>query len=145
MSKNTELKIGDRLFRRVELSGIWEYEVIERRETPEGFQYVVRSLACTHGWKCELLIGEDDKGDLRYIRMVNNHEDDDQSYWHNPGQRFCRTRGQAKVDACKMFEKGAQERVQKAKDSLAAAEKYAKEVAEMMAVALAECEEVDRG
>jgi len=145
MSTNAELKIGDRLFRRVELSGIWEYEVIERRENPEGMQYVVRSLSCTHRWKCELLISEDDKGDLRYVRMTNNHEDDDQSYWHNPGLRFCRTKSQARVDACKLFVKGAQERVKKAKESLAAAEKYEKEISEMMAVALTECEEVGRG
>ena len=138
--KNEPLKLGDKLFRRVEFSGIWEYEVIEVRQTPEGHQYVIKSLACTHGWKCEMLIAEDDRGDLCYICMTNIRDDDDQVYWHKPGARFCRTKAQAKIDACKLFVQSAKNRVDEAKAQLAAAEKNAKEVDEMMKVALTEQE-----
>lgn len=139
------LKLGDKLYRRVALSGIWEYEVIERRELPEGSLYVVRSNACTHGWKCELLIGEDDFGDLRYLRMTNNDEDDDQSCWHSPGVRFCMTKAQAKIDACKLFIKEADDRIAKAKEAVIAAEKNRKQVQEMMDLALTEVEAESNG
>ena len=47
---------------------------------------------------------------------------------------------QAKIDACKLFVQSAKNRVDEAKARLAAAEKNAKEVDEMMKVALTEQE-----
>lgn len=133
-----DLKIGENVYRYVPNGigngGIWHYSIIERRENPEGMQYVVRSLACSHGWKCELLISEDDNGDLRYVRMVNNDEDDDQRHWHGHGLRFCLTRDDAKRDAYNDRLKSAKEYTAKCKANLDWAVKCEKELVDLIAV-----------
>ena len=100
------LEIGSKLFRYVSLSGVWEYEVIGIRTYKKEFQYEVKSLSCSHGWACELLIAQDDKGRLSYVSMLNNEDDDDQSYWHtnNETEFYFRTEKYLAQEDCYKYQ-----------------------------------------
>ena len=96
---SVKLKRGDKLYRYV--VGPFEYTVIGIRENREGISYELLCEPCSHGWKCEILVGPDDKGNLKYICMLNNHDDDDQSHFHNvEGQYFHRTVDAACKNRC---------------------------------------------
>lgn len=76
----SNFKKGDTLYRYV--CGVIEYEVIGIRDNREGISLELLSKSCGHGWKCEILASPDDKGRLAYVCMLNNRDDDDQSYFH---------------------------------------------------------------
>ena len=84
----SKLKIGDKLYRYVSPSGIWEYVIIGIREYKDSVMYEAEAQASSHGYKCVLLIAEDEKGAYKYVSLLNYDEDDDQSYWHND-KKFC--------------------------------------------------------
>ena len=73
--------LNDVLYRYVSLSGIHKFIVIGVNATKYGTQYVLQDQACKHGWKCEVLC-EYDKNNLRFVKMVNDHEDDSQHHLH---------------------------------------------------------------
>lgn len=64
------------------MAGLFSYKVIGVREYKEERQYEVECQTCSHGWKCVLLIAEDDDKKLRYIRMVDENEDHISSQKH---------------------------------------------------------------
>ena len=122
------MNIGDKLYRRVEMSGIWEYEVFAVHDYGTVKQYSVRCAPCNHGWKCELLVAEDNKGNFVYVSMLNNDEDNDQTYWHTNGPLFRKTKDEAKRDSYLVILRHRKEMLAKAQSALKQAEK---DVAEM--------------
>ena len=76
------INLDDLLYRYVVLSGIHTYKVIEIHTTKFGNQYVLEDQNCRHGWKCQLLCEPDNSGYLKFIRQLNDNEDDPQEHWH---------------------------------------------------------------
>lgn len=83
---NETLKLDQEVYRYVQCSGIHTFKVISINETKYGTQYIVEDQKCNHGWKCQLLIQYCDK-DLKFVKMVNDDEDDSQLYWHQNGDK----------------------------------------------------------
>jgi len=125
MSKKIEdYKIGDELFRYVDMAGVFRYLVIGRRETSREIQLEVESQTCSHGWKCQLLLASDDYGRIFHVHMLNEDEDRPQKYWHsNDGFFFCETSEQAKAQKMEKLIASQTEAVNKAEDVLKAAKK----------------------
>jgi hypothetical protein len=76
------LKIKDKLFRYVPLGGIHEFLVVEVHETQYGKQYIVEDQSCNHGWKCRLLITKTNEDSFKFIRQINDDEDNPQEALH---------------------------------------------------------------
>lgn len=133
------MRIGTQLYRYIPLSGIWEYTVIGIHEYEDRKQFAVRSESCTHGWKCELLIAYDDNGRLKYVSMLNNDEEDDQSYWHVDDETrpryFYSTKAEAHLECYTRLEQKYKDKIQQAKTVLAREEKQYKEIAEALELA----------
>lgn len=82
------LELGSKVYRYVPMSGIHAY-IVEGVHTYEGVvQYVVEDQACSHGWKCKLLIAVNDYDKLAFVSMVNEDEEDPQRHWHNDSNYF---------------------------------------------------------
>ncbi len=86
------LKIGDKLYRKVYLSSIFEYEVYEIRQSKDNTQYAIRCNACSDHEKCELLVVEREhtrklpqkEKEYKFVCMLNNvgEDESEQYYWH---------------------------------------------------------------
>lgn len=128
------LKIGDELFRYVEMSGIWKFIVKGVRQYESDFQYEIESQSCSHGWKCMLLIGLNDYGKLTYISMLNNDDDDRQEYWHVGKFHFYPTAKEAKVEAHEHYLSEYKDKLRKAKESVSSIEKTIQEIKDLIAI-----------
>ena len=94
-----EMKIGDKLYRYVDVGGVFEYEVIGIRQYESGNQIEVRCNTCNHGWKCEVLVAMNDYGKLISIQMLNDRECDSQKCWHSQDKfHFWKTSSEAKKE-----------------------------------------------
>lgn len=127
--KIEDCKIGTELFRYVDGGGIFRYVVDGIRQYNDELQLEVTCKTCSHGWQCRLLLAADDRGRIFVVHMLNNDEDEDQSYWHsNDGYFFVGTSEEAKQQKIKRMVKSAEERVQKAMKELTDAERRLEEV-----------------
>lgn len=87
-----DLKIGDKLWRYVDSavigrSGIHEVVVIEVHDTKNGKQYVVEDQTCKHDWNCQLLIAPTNGNKFKFIRQINDDEENSQERWHQNSDR----------------------------------------------------------
>ena len=115
--------IGTELFRYVDGAGVFRYIVDGIRSYGDSQQIEVECKTCSHGWQCRLLLAEDDKGRIFVVHMLNNDEDDNQSYWHtNDGFFFVKTSEEAKKQKIEKMVREAKESVVKCKEALKAAE-----------------------
>jgi hypothetical protein len=134
----SELKLGDKLYRYVEVGGVFTYTVIALRVTEFETAYEVRCETCTHGWKCEMVIGNSD-GNLVYRFMTNDDEDSNrQNYWHNDRTVFHTDINLAKIDAYKNQNKYWAEKISKLEDALKLAKEERKKVDGLIAAAKGE-------
>jgi len=126
------MEIGTSLWRHIKCGGIHEYKCIGIRQYEKDTFYELEDQACTHGWKCQVLVGG--KLDaLRYISMINDDEDEPQEYWHTDHNFFRLRKEQAELDLIRVnldivkknFEK-AQAIFEREKASLAKYEELAK-------------------
>jgi len=122
-----DYKIGDELFRYVEMAGVFRYVVTGRREYQQEVQLEVECKTCSHGWQCQLLLAQSDYGKVVAVHMLNEDEDEPQRSWHgNEGFHFWPTVEQCKAEGLqkalvnrKEAVRIAQERLDSAKKSLA--------------------------
>lgn len=125
MSKKIhEYAIGDELFRYAVGGGVFRYIVDGRREYDGRVQLEVECQNCSHGWKCRLLLAQDDYGRIVEIHMLNDDEENSQRHWHvNEGLHFWPTPEQARQEQVRRLVKNAEEDVRKAEGALAAAKR----------------------
>jgi len=134
------IRIGDELFRYVELGGIFRYVVYGIRQYEDGDQYEVECQTCSHGERCRLLIARDDYGRLIHIHMLNEDEDlcDEHRCWHtNDGYHFWPTFGQAKEESFKRAIEKAEESVSEAEKLLADRQKRLAELKSLLSAGAA--------
>lgn len=118
------IKIGDELFRYVEMGGIFRYVVIGVRSYEDSVQLEVECQTCSHGWKCRLLVAQDDYGKIVHVHMLNEDEDDHQRHWHtNDGYHFWLSSQEARAESFKRAISRAKEEVTKSETDLAARKK----------------------
>ncbi len=131
MSKTIKnYKVGDELFRHVRGGGTFRYLVQGVRSYEDSTQLEVECQTCTHGWKCRLLIAENDYGKIVHVHMLNEDEDDSQRHWHaNDGLHFWPTKKEARDEGLRMLLKEADESVRKLEDQLAYQRKRRDELA----------------
>ena len=130
-----EYALGDELFRYVICGGVFRYIVDGRREYDGRVQLEVECQTCSHGWKCRLLLAQDDYGRIIEVHMLNDDDEDSQRHWHiNEGLHFWPTAEEAKQEQVRRLVKQAEEGVQKAKDNLAAAERRLAEFKDLATV-----------
>ena len=81
------MKIGDRLYKRVALAGIFSYVCYEVRRQEKATLYAVRCEQCRDHEPCELLVTKIPKQNAyKYVCMLNEDVDEDyctsQRQWH---------------------------------------------------------------
>lgn len=119
MKKIADYKLGDELFRHVECGGIFRFIVDGTRTFADGVQLEVESQTCSHGWKCRLLLAENDYGRIVNIHMLNEDEGDSQRHWHsNEGLHFWPTHQQARDEALALYVSRSDERIKDLKARL---------------------------
>lgn len=124
-----QYKIGDELFRYVEMAGVFQYVVLGRREYQEEVQLEVECKTCSHGWQCRLLLAQDDHGRIVAVHMLNEDEDEPQRNWHrNEGFHFWPTVDQARAEGLQKILRNRQESVRTAQERLDAAKKSLAEI-----------------
>lgn len=124
----SEYKIGDELFRHVEGGGTFRYLVQGIRTYGHGekfddnsTQLEVECQTCSHGWKCRVLLAQDDFGRIVVVHMLNEDEDDRQRHWHtNDGLRFWPTAQEAREEGLKLVLRRVDERIREAERRLQA-------------------------
>lgn len=122
-------KIGDELFRYVEMAGVFRYVVTGRREYQDEVQLEVECKTCSHGWQCQLLLAQNDYGKVIAVHMLNEDEDEPQRRWHgNEGFHFWPSVEQAKQEGLQKILRNRNEGVRRAEEGLAAAKKMLAEV-----------------
>lgn len=129
MKKIDDYKVGDELFRYIEMGGIHRYIVQGVRQYQDDVQLEVEDQSCSHGWKCRLLVARNDYGKLHAVHMLNDDEEDTQRHWHqNEGFHFWPTTTRAKAEGFDAAIRRAKESVAKAEDGLAAAKRRLQEL-----------------
>ncbi len=91
------MEIGTSLWRYIHYSGIHEFKVVGIRQYEKDTFYELEDQACTHGWKCRVLVGGKQDA-LRYISMTNDDDEDSHEYWHTDHTLFRRRKEQAELD-----------------------------------------------
>lgn len=91
-----KLELGKKLYKYSSFY-LMEYEVFGILEREDGLYWQIRCLSCKHGYKCEVLIKEDDNKKLKYVSMLNEDEGDRQYYWHTTEDKdfYCLTKKEA--------------------------------------------------
>lgn len=119
-----QYKIGDKLFRYVNLGGVFEYVVEGIRSYKEAIELEVKCLSCTHGWKCEILVGQNDYQQIFSIHMLNENEENPQKYWHTNDQfHFWPTKEEAREESLRYFVAQKKDKVAQLEKQLATAQK----------------------
>lgn len=113
-----KIKLADRFYRYVDCAGLFEYIVIGIRQYKGGELYELECQACTHGWKCVLLCGLDDRNNLQYIRMLNNDGDRSQSHFHTHSGQFFKNKKEALIDKANRCIESNNDRISKIKQKL---------------------------
>lgn len=114
-----KLKIGDGLFR-VASPLLLQYVCTGIRQYATGDLYEVECQSCSHGYKCQVLIGNDDYGRLTAIHMLNNNEENDQRCWHGNDTTFFTSKDAALLDRANGHIRRAREGVEAAEKGLEA-------------------------
>jgi hypothetical protein len=111
------------------MGGVFRYIVKGIRTHIDGEVHLeVECQTCSHGWKCMLLVAQDDYGKIVHVHMLNEDEDNPQRHWHsNDGLSFWPTSELAKLDQLKRMKREAEEAVSRAKDELRRAEQKLKQ------------------
>ena len=124
-----DMKIGDKLYRYVDLGGVFEYEVIGIRSYSSGNQLEVRCNSCSHGWKCEVLVAMNDYNKIVSIQMLNNDEDDNQRHWHCQEKfHFWKTPSEAKTEKLNDMINNLNQEIKKAEEVVTFKKKQLQEV-----------------
>lgn len=107
-----DYKVGDQIFRHVEGGGTFEYIVKCVREYENERQLEVECQPCKHGYKCLVLLAQNDSGGIVSVHMLNNAEGDDQSYWHsNDGLHFWPTHEEAREEGLQLLARRVRDRI----------------------------------
>lgn len=130
--KPIELKIGDKLYRHVFMQGIWEYTVFGIHQYKGSKQFAIRCEACTHGWKCELLVALDSSGNYSYVSMLNNDKNDDQRDWHEHGRKFSTSSNEAMLVYCKEILRDYEDKIDKTNKGLKNLQKHRNEIKDIL-------------
>lgn len=129
------LRVGDKLYRNVPMAGIFTYTVIEiRTREKEDNKLVVRCEACSHGYKCELLLCANSYKRIICASLLND-DDGSQACWHTQSDEdyyFTTSLHQAKLDKAQRCLKDANERVEKSSAALASAQKHRDEIKDII-------------
>lgn len=137
-----DIVIGDKLYSYVAL-GFHEYKVIGiRTREGEKNQLVVQDQACSHGWKCELVIHQDPVGNLARNIMLNDDEGS-QGYCHTqgPGDHYLHTTlAAAKKEVYSRSVAQVKRRVEELEKRLAQEKKSLAKYEEIVAIAIADLE-----
>ena len=130
------MKIGTDLYRWVAMAGLFSYKVIGIREYKEERQYEIECQACSHGWKCILLIAEDDNKKLQYIRMVDENEDhiSSQKHFHTHCGEFHLNKSDALIEYYKTTLKWYKTESDKLKSTIKTYEEKEKEICNLIKI-----------
>ena len=132
----SDYKLGDELFRHVSGGGVFRYLVQCVRTYEDGPQLEVECETCSHGWKCRLLLAQNDYGKIVHVHMLNEDEDEPQRHWHgNEGLHFWPTKGEAREEGLQQIIKRTNDEIRKKEDDLKAAKKYRDELVAAIGVA----------
>jgi hypothetical protein len=124
------LNIGENLYRYVSPLGIFTYTVKGVRAYEDNTQYEVECQTCTHGYKCKLLIAENESGKFKYVSLLNYDDDDDQRYWHNCKEysTFWKTKAEAHIECYMNLRSKLSSEIVDEKKKMAAMEKRYAEI-----------------
>lgn len=124
------MKIGTDLYRWVSAAGLFSYKVIGIREYKEEKQYEIECQTCSHGWKCVLLIAEDDDKRLQYVRMVDEDEYhiSEQKHFHTHCGEFHLNKSDALIEYYKATLKWYKTEIDKFKANVKSYEEKEKEI-----------------
>ena len=132
----SDYKIGDELYRHVECGGTFRYLVLGIRSYEDSVQLEVECQTCSHGWKCRLLVAQNDYGKIVHVHMLNEDEDDAQKHWHtNDGLHFWPTRDEAREEGLRALIRRADERIRGLDERIAGERKRRDELAAAVGVA----------
>lgn len=126
MSKTIrDYTIGDSMWRHVEGGGTFHFTVLGVRRYEDSVQLEVECQTCSHGWKCRLLVAQNDYGKIVSVHMLNEDEDDRQRHWHtNDGLHFWPTKEQAREEGLRQIVIRVKERIGLSEAKLTAERKY---------------------
>lgn len=134
----SEYAVGDSMFRYVAMGGVFEFKVIgvrrygDQKET-QSTQLEVESQSCNHGWKCQLLVAQDDYGRLVSIGMLNEDESEPQKYWHTQDEyHFYPRKVEAQQERLTLAVKNQQDRAKEAQRYLNKEQEKLREMKEML-------------
>lgn len=85
-----KLQIGDNLFHYVPFNGVLKYTVTGIRNYEDTAHYELECESCSHGYKCKVLVAEDNdwgKDRFKYIEMLNDGERE-YFIFHNDGYYY---------------------------------------------------------
>ncbi len=117
--------IGDELFRHIEGAATFRFTVQGIRKYEDSVQLEVECQTCTHGWKCRLLLAQNDYGKIVSVHMLNEDENDSQKHWHsNDGLHFWPTKVEAREEGLRALIRRADDRIKQKQDQLASELKY---------------------
>lgn len=106
--KAKKLNIGDILYHYASINGIFEYVVIEVRESKDNIQYLIECQSCEHGIaKCRLLVVKHESpyknGVYKFVTMTGSEEENNEHYiWHNECNYFLH-KNYALIDRAQCF------------------------------------------
>lgn len=124
-----DYKIGDALYRYVEMGGVFKYLVTGVRLYEGETQLEVECQTCSHGYKCRLLLAHDDHQRIVHVHLLSDDEDSSQSAWHtNGGFYFVPTPEEAKKQGIEKLIAWNEGRVRDAEASLKAAKNRLQEL-----------------
>lgn len=121
--------IGDSIWRHAEGGGTLQYKVVGIRSYDDGPQLEVEGVSCSHGWKCRVLLAQDDYKRIAAVHMLNEDDEDSQRHWHiNEGLHFWPTRAEAREEGLRRILSRVKERIQKKEEDLNRERKYLAEL-----------------
>jgi len=129
-SKIIKLEIDDTLYRYVTMHGLWEYKVIGIKIVEGVTQYITECQACTHGYRCEVMVVQrPNHNAFQFVSILNDEYDDygdsdydEQYYWHNDSWYYT-TKNEAKNKIYTDLINNKKVKVKEAKETLKRLEK----------------------
>ena len=129
MKDIAEYKIGDEIFRYVTVMGVFRWLVIGRRERENEVQLELECQTCNHGWKCKVLVAQNDYKKIVSVNMLNEDDEDSQRHFH--GQEECTfwpTSAEAKNEHLKNLIRKAEKELSDARELVGHREKRLSEL-----------------
>lgn len=128
------MKIGTELYRWITAAGLFQYKVVGTRQYADDIQYEVECQTCSHGWKCLLLIAEDDYKKLQYVKMLNDDEDDSQRHFHTHSGEFFLSKSDALIGYYKKTLIWYKDEINKFKSQIKSYEEKEKEIQNLISI-----------